>query len=161
MYRKSVKWKCGWVMSAGGTLISWRQSWKQWKTLSSMLWTLIYLFIYFFNKRVFIVYTRHRRMQKSPAEWNRWQLESTIELLWSIELLEGRDGNISPFPNFVRMRERSFPAVEKLSKRSVCWSVLPAKEIKLSCLTACVIGYSYKWLWESLLMLGAHAREFL
>ena len=43
-----------------------------------------------------------------------WSRQSTIELLGSIELLEGRDGSINSFPNFVRMRERSFQAVGKL-----------------------------------------------
>ena len=47
-----------------------------------------------------------------------------IELLGSIKLLEGPDGSINSFPNFVRMHERSFTAVEKLSKWCVSWSSL-------------------------------------
>ena len=71
-----------------------------------LLWTLIF----FFNKRVFIVYTRHRRMQKSPAEWNRWQLESTIDDRVVDRATWGAWQFISEF-----MRERSFPAVGKNS----------------------------------------------
>ena len=34
-----------------------------------------------------------------------WSQQSTIVLLRSIELLEGRDDSIKSFPNFVRMRD--------------------------------------------------------